>query len=100
MLHGHASGKATPEYHAWLAMKGRCLNVKNARYKDWGGRGIAVCGEWIESFEAFLAYVGKRPGRGYSIDRFPDNNGNYEPGNVRWATAKQQRANRRDSARK
>lgn len=85
----------SPEYRAWRSMKKRCLVPTTKTYRLYGGRGIKVCLEWQESFEAFFAYVGKRPSRKHSLDRFPDNNGNYEPGNVRWATATEQGRNRR-----
>lgn len=87
--------KLPPEYIAWTSMKNRCTNENCAHYGDYGGRGIEVCGQWMQSYEAFLAHVGRRPGPDYSLDRYPDNDGNYEPGNVRWATRPQQRANRR-----
>jgi len=74
-------------------MKSRCLNPKVANYKDYGGRGITICDRWKESFENFLKDMGTRPD-GSSIDRI-DVNGNYEPGNCRWATAKVQRENQR-----
>jgi hypothetical protein len=90
-----------PEYYILNGMKQRCLNPKMPQWKDYGGRGIRVCERWITSFENFLADVGPRPpgklknGMAlYSIDRFPDNDGNYEPGNVRWATPKEQGANK------
>lgn len=78
-------------------MRGRCLNSKNQNYKDYGGRGITICERWLRptGFLNFLADMGKRP-KGRSIDRI-DVNGNYEPGNCRWATAKVQSANRRVS---
>jgi hypothetical protein len=84
----------TPEYRAWSSMKARCLNPHVHNYADWGGRGIIVCSRWLDSFETFLADMGPRP-KGLSLDRFPDVNGNYEPSNCRWATAKQQVDNRR-----
>lgn len=90
-------GKGTAEYRTWQAMKRRCLNPNSQDYKNYGGRGIAVCPEWRDDFAVFLAHVGPRPGSGYTIDRL-DVNGNYEPGNVRWATAAEQRRNQRPRA--
>ena len=87
-------GTGTPEYLAWKDMKQRCTWPSLAQWKDYGGRGITVCREWMESFEAFLAHIGPRPSAEFSLDRI-DVNGNYEPGNVRWATRLQQRHNRR-----
>lgn len=92
LKHGRAG---TPEYHAWWNMIARCTNPENAYYRDYGGRGIRVCERWLNSFESFLEDVGERPGVGYSLDRYPDQNGNYEPENVRWATANQQCRNLR-----
>lgn len=91
--------KIPPEYTAWTSMKNRCTNPKCQRYKIYGGRGIKVCARWTESYEAFLADVGRRPGAGYSIDRI-DTDGDYEPGNVRWATRSEQMLNRRPYTRK
>lgn len=85
----------SPEYSSWMAMKGRCLDPNNKDYPRWGGRGVTVCAEWAESFEAFFAHVGPRPA-GTTLDRIHNNRG-YEPGNVRWATHQQQQANRRDT---
>jgi hypothetical protein len=75
-------------------MKDRCTNANNSDYKYYGERGITVCKRWTRSFKAFLADMGPRP-NGTTLDRYPDNNGNYEPGNCRWATSKQQYANQR-----
>ena len=99
--HGAATRTAqTKEYKTWVSMKQRCLNPNSQKYKDYGGRGIKVCQEWVDSFEAFLVHVGFAPeGERVSIDRI-DNDGNYEPGNVRWATPYQQIMNRRNSKRK
>lgn len=82
-----------PLYDVWTAMLQRCENPGNKRYADYGGRGIKVCAHWHD-FAAFLADVGMRP-PGKSIDRFPNNDGDYEPGNFRWATQKEQVANSR-----
>jgi hypothetical protein len=72
----------------------RCTNPSNSKYAYYGGRGISICSRWVESFAAFLADMGECPGSGYSIDRI-DVNGNYEPGNCRWATKKEQSRNTR-----
>lgn len=87
-------GVGTPEYRIWTHMKGRCLNETDARYADYGGRGIIVCDRWVESFAAFLADMGPRPSKSHSIDRI-DNDGGYEPSNCRWATDQEQSLNKR-----
>ena len=83
----------TPEYAAWLNMRQRCNNPKATRYERYGGRGIKVCERWQNSFKAFLADVGPRPSDQHSIDRYPNRDGHYEPGNVRWATDIEQQQN-------
>lgn len=82
------------EYKTWFRMKSRCYDVTCQDYPDYGGRGITVCDDWINSFESFFEYMGKSPGKTHSIDRI-NNQGNYEPGNVRWATQTQQARNKR-----
>lgn len=84
----------TLAYKRWKSIKQRCTNPKNPSYKNYGGRGITMCAEWAASFERFFADVGECPGPGLSLDRI-DNDGNYEPGNVRWATNSEQMRNRR-----
>lgn len=80
-------------YKQWTSMKGRCQNPNDENYQLYGGRGIFVCQEWVDSFDAFAKYVGDRP-KGTSLDRINNNDG-YRPGNVRWATIGQQLANTR-----
>lgn len=87
----------SPEYRSWSSMIARCENPKYHHYHRYGGRGITICDRWRDSFESFLADMGPRPSLSHSIDRYPDNDGNYEPGNCRWATPAEQRHNRSDS---
>lgn len=88
-------GRITPEYACWNNMKSRCYSPKWPAFKHYGGRGIRVCERWLLSFENFLADMGERPSNKHSIDRFPNNDGNYEPSNCRWATRKEQSSNQR-----
>lgn len=85
----------TAEYAIWRNMiyRSRNPNAPNSRY--YSEKGVTVCRRWLESFENFLADVALRPSPQHSLDRYPNPDGNYEPGNVRWATAKQQAQNRR-----
>jgi hypothetical protein len=95
--HGHARGRQTRVYKIWASMKQRCYNPNHPRYVDWGGRGICVCERW-HSFANFFADMGEPP-PGKTIDRC-NNDGNYEPGNCKWATCSEQRRNQRSANRK
>lgn len=85
----------TPTYKSWLKMRERCTNPKAGQWKWYGGRGVNVCDRWLNSFEAFLEDMGPRPSRAHTIDRFPNTDGNYEPGNCRWAVHQEQVNNQR-----
>ena len=84
----------TPEYRAWQTMRLRCNNPDNAAYPAYGGRGIKVCDRWADDVSAFVADMGLRPSPDHQIDR-KDNDGDYEPGNCRWATRSTNCRNRR-----
>jgi len=84
----------SPEYKAWNHIIQRCTNPKNKSYKDYGGRGILVCGRWRDSFSAFLEDMGKKPFSKAQIDR-EENNGNYEPSNCRWVSPSKNNQNKR-----
>jgi hypothetical protein len=88
----------TPEYGIWRSMKCRCENPNDKKYYLYGGRGVSVAPSWRNDFTAFIRDIGPRPSRKHSIDRI-DTNGNYEPGNVRWATITQQNRNARSVRR-
>ena len=99
VTHGHTIGKSIPpEYNTWKGMRQRCTNPNHRVYALYGGRGIAVCERWANSFQAFLDDVGPKPSPDHSLDRV-DVNGNYEPGNVRWATQQEQCRNQRRNRR-
>lgn len=93
--HGYAGGGRKSEYRSWQAMITRCENKNNPAYPRYGGRGIKICRRWRKSFSVFLADVGLKPSPKHSIDRYPDNDGDYKPSNVRWATSSEQSYNRR-----
>lgn len=84
----------SPEYRVWITMRRRCCDPTQTKYEDYGGRGIKVCQEWMESFVAFYRDMGPRPSPKHEIDRI-DNNGNYEPSNCRWVTRTQNLRNTR-----
>jgi hypothetical protein len=84
----------SPEIVSFLSAKNRCTNPNYCHWKDYGGRGIQFL---FTSFEQFFAELGARP-EGTTLDRYPNNDGNYEPGNVRWATKSEQRRNQRPVA--
>ena len=94
--HGHRKkNKSSPTYVSWLMMNQRCSNKNKADYENYGGRGIRVYFGWVGrgGFQEFLKDVGKRPSRKYTLDRInPD--GDYEPGNVRWASKSVQNSNK------
>lgn len=85
----------TATYASWTSMRQRCTNSKASKFSNYGGRGIKICDRWLESFENFLADMGERPA-GKTLDRC-ENNGNYEPGNCKWSTPKEQARNRRSN---
>jgi|ERR1017187_1850017 hypothetical protein len=91
LSHG-ATRVVTPEYRVWGSMMQRCTNPKRENYQRYGGKGIAVCDRW-RTFANFLADMGPRPA-GTTLDRYPDHDGPYAPGNCRWATREQQDNNK------
>ncbi len=93
----HGESHKTTEHSIWKNMISRCHSPSSSCYSRYGGAGISVCKKWRHSFPAFLLDVGRRPSKDYSLDRWANNKGNYEPGNVRWATVEEQQANRKDN---
>lgn len=99
-VHGASSSggsrQASPEYRCWKSMKERCIRPNHKSFARYGGRGIRICERWLRGegglsgFECFMEDMGPRPSLGHSIDRFPNNDGHYEPGNCRWATSSEQ----------
>lgn len=92
--HGQAKiGKLTDTYRAWRSIKGRCLNPKNQKYHRYGGRGVKIYEGWVNNYQAFYDYIGDRPSPDMTVGRI-DNDGHYEPGNVRWETGDEQANNK------
>lgn len=97
-VHGMSKrAERAAEYGVWSGINTRCFNKNSHSFHHYGGRGITVCDRWRNSFTAFLEDMGPRPSPQHSIDRWPNNDGNYEPGNCRWATRVEQVRNRRVS---
>jgi hypothetical protein len=98
-IHGQSrsrDGRPTLTYNSWHSMKQRCRDPNHDNWDEYGGRGITVCDRWLNSFENFLTDMGERPSSAYTLDRIKGSEG-YEPGNVRWATAKEQQQNLRSN---
>lgn len=93
VTHGNATGGRSKEYRAWLSMRQRCR-----KHPYYVARKITIYLDWLDSFEAFLRHVGPAPSEKHTLDRWPNAEGHYEPGNVRWATMLEQRHNRRHDA--
>ena len=100
--HRHGEGgrsNRTAEYECWKGMVRRCTDEKSDGWQYYGARGISVCDRWLNDYPAFLADMGRKPSPAHSLDRYPDNDGNYEPDNCRWATKEQQSQNTRAAIR-
>jgi hypothetical protein len=87
-----------PEHSSWSAMRNRVLNASHMWYHRYGGRGITICERWLNSFENFITDMGRKPSPEFTLGRI-DNDGNYEPGNCKWATMSEQATNREAGSR-
>lgn len=96
--HTRTGVKQHPLYETWRTMLRRCNDPKNARYSDYGARGVRVCAAWELDFWAFADFMGEKPSPAHTLDRV-DNSGNYEPGNCRWASPDEQANNKRSTRR-
>jgi hypothetical protein len=95
--HGYGNNRSEkhhPLYAMWRQMRDRCNNPNSHKYQYYGALGVKVCTQWND-FATFLADVGERPHPNLTLDRYPNKNGNYEPGNIRWATIQEQNSNKR-----
>lgn len=96
-VHGMSNDKcAGSTYNAWTSMIARCTNRAHKSYAKYGGSGVSICDRWRHDFSAFMKDMGQRP-NGTTLDRWPNGSGNYEPGNCRWATPREQARNRKTS---
>jgi|SRR5580692_9429413 hypothetical protein len=89
---GCLNAKPESEYYCWQGMMKRCFNKSHVSYAAYGGSGITIHPE-LQDYLKFKAHIGPRPSKNHSVDRFPNHSGNYEPGNIRWATRKEQQRN-------
>lgn len=94
LVHGYTA-TTHPLYNTWVSLKQRCCNQNNPAYKHYGARGVTICQRWSE-FKNFANDMGLKPSEAFSLDRI-DNNKGYEPGNIRWASAKVQNRNARSN---
>lgn len=90
------AGGMSKEYRSWRQIAQRCDNPKHPQYHNYGGRGIKMCQQWYRNFPLFFQHIGPAPSEKHQLDRI-DNNGNYEPGNVRWSTPKENCRNKSDN---